>query len=112
MAALGTAALRAPRLLAASCRRGSSHGSGDGGRGQPREPAGSGGRARRGAEPGPIAGSQPAAAEGADTRSYLWARYHEMKKLVYGKRRKHRHKGVVPLNAAPGGVTAPLSSGV
>ncbi|XP_040425183.1 5'-nucleotidase domain-containing protein 2 [Cygnus olor] len=86
MAALGTAALRvggaAPRLLAASCRRGSSHGSGDGGRGQPREPA-AGGRARRGAEPGPAAGSQPAAAEGADTRSYLWARYHEMKKLVY-----------------------------
>ncbi|XP_073208547.1 5'-nucleotidase domain-containing protein 2 isoform X2 [Lepidochelys kempii] len=45
------------------------------------------GRARRAAEPSPAAGSplssQPSPAEGADTKSYLWARYHEMKKLVY-----------------------------
>ena len=94
MAALGIAALRrgggaAPRLLAVAvscqgCRLRS--GPADGGHGQPREPL-PGGRARRGAEPGPVAGGQPAPSEGADTRSYLWARYHEMKKLVYGKDR-------------------------
>lgn len=96
MAALGIAALRrgggaAPRLLAVAvscqgCRPRSGPGPADGGHGQPREPL-PGGRARRGAEPGPAAGGQPAPSEGADTRSYLWARYHEMKKLVYGKDR-------------------------
>ncbi|XP_061314354.1 5'-nucleotidase domain-containing protein 2 isoform X2 [Pezoporus flaviventris] len=94
MAALGMAALRrgsgaAPRLLAVavscqSCRPKTSQCPGDGSHGQPRDhhPAGPG-RARRGAEPGPAVGSQPVPAEGADIKTYLWARYHEMKKLVY-----------------------------
>lgn len=99
--ALGMAALRrgggaAPRLLAVavscqSCRPRASQCPGDGGHGQPKDqqPAAPG-RARRGAEPGPAAGSQPLPAEGADTKTYLWARYHEMKKLVYGKSRSGR----------------------
>ncbi|KAJ7424778.1 5'-nucleotidase domain-containing protein 2-like protein [Willisornis vidua] len=81
MAALGSAALRraggaAPRLLAVavSCQSCRHKASGDGGHGQPREqqPAVAG-----------RAGGQPVPAEGADTKTYLWARYHEMKKLVY-----------------------------
>ncbi|XP_064374775.1 5'-nucleotidase domain-containing protein 2 isoform X2 [Dromaius novaehollandiae] len=89
MAALGRALRRGggagSRLLAVavscqSCRSRSGPCPGDGGHGQP--PAVPG-RARRHAEPGPAAGSQPVPAEGADTKTYLWARYHEMKKLVY-----------------------------
>lgn len=108
MAALGIAALRrgggaAPRLLAVAvschgCRARSGSGPADGGHGQPREPL-PGGRARRGAEPGPVAGGQPAPSEGADTRSYLWARYHEMKKLVYGKGRAPPCRSSPPLSA-------------
>ncbi|XP_054694345.1 5'-nucleotidase domain-containing protein 2 isoform X1 [Grus americana] len=94
MAALGMSVLRrgsgaAPRLLAVavscqSCRPKASQCPGDGGHGQPRDhhPAAPG-RARRGVDPGPAASSQPLPAEGADTKTYLWARYHEMKKLVY-----------------------------
>ncbi|XP_059572072.1 5'-nucleotidase domain-containing protein 2 isoform X2 [Alligator mississippiensis] len=45
------------------------------------------GRVRKAAEPGPAAAASPSSAPGpaeaADTKSYLWARYHEMKKLVY-----------------------------
>lgn len=83
MAALGSAVLRrgggaAPRLLAVavSCQSCRHKATGDGGHGQPRE--------QHPAAPGRV-GSQPVPAEGADTKSYLWARYHEMKKLVYGK---------------------------
>lgn len=79
------------------------------------------GRARRAAEPSPAAGSplssQPSPAEGADTKSYLWARYHEMKKLVYGKNRL-RALGLpppaVPRTASqlPGHAALPPGSGL
>ncbi|NXU63418.1 NT5D2 protein, partial [Horornis vulcanius] len=79
MAALGSAALlrgggAGPRLLAValSCQSCRHKSAGDGGHGQPREPAAHG-----------RVGGQPVPAEGADTKTYLWARYHEMKKLVY-----------------------------
>lgn len=83
MAALGSAALlrgggAAPRLLAValSCQSCRHKATGDGGHGHPRE--------QHPATPGRV-GGQPVPAEGADTKTYLWARYHEMKKLVYGK---------------------------
>lgn len=50
-----------------------------------------GGKAKRTADAGPaviaasLGGHQPSSIEGIDTKSYLWAKYHEMKKLVYGK---------------------------
>ncbi|NXR90227.1 NT5D2 protein, partial [Hypocryptadius cinnamomeus] len=66
----------APRLLAVavSCQSCRHKATGDGGHGQPRE--------QHPAAPGRV-GGQPVPAEGADTKTYLWARYHEMKKLVY-----------------------------
>ncbi|XP_070793142.1 5'-nucleotidase domain-containing protein 2 [Pituophis catenifer annectens] len=55
----------------------------------PRGSSSIGGKAKRTADVGPavtaasLGGHQPSSIEGIDTKSYLWARYHEMKKLVY-----------------------------
>lgn len=71
------------------------------------------GRVRKAAEPGPAAAASPSSAPGpaeaADTKSYLWARYHEMKKLVYGKSRAAASRAS-PVAAAPRPALVPLLS--
>lgn len=51
--------------------------------GHPQPPSGSG-KAKKSPAAAPL-GNPPGPVEGIDAKSYLWARYHEMKRLVHGE---------------------------